>query len=76
MRRVSGVDMADLIWNNREDTWDVPELGGLRGGEADGEAVDDGVVGVEDLGGVRGRGKGLDDGGVPMVVGREKLGLC
>ena len=46
--------MADLVGHDGEDGWDPTEGGGLGGGEADGEAVEGGGVGVEDGGGVRG----------------------
>lgn len=48
------------------------ECGCLRGGEADGEAMNGGVVGVDDIGGVIGTREGADDGGVPVVIGGEK----
>lgn len=70
-----GVDMADLIWENREDARDIPELSRLRGGKADGKTVDGGVVGIEDLGGMRGRMEGFDDGRVPIAMGGVKFGF-
>lgn len=71
---VSGVELTWLVGRDGEYGRVAEELCGLRGSEGGGEAVDGEVVGVEELGGVRGR-EILDDGGVPAPVGGEEGGL-
>ena len=68
----SGVELTSLIGNDRENTRKISQLRSLRSGEAGRESMDGFFVGIEKLGGVRRRWKGIDDGGVPVVVRREK----
>ena len=57
LRGVGGVKVANLVGDDGEDAWEAANLGSLRVGEADGEAGNGVLVGVEDLGwtGVRER---------------------
>lgn len=71
---MSGVELTWLVGRDGEDGGVGEELGGLRGCEGGGEAVDGAVVCVEEFGGVGGR-EGLDDGGVPAPVRGEEGGL-
>lgn len=69
---MGGVKLADAVRNDGEDAAAKTELCGLSVGETGGEAVDGAVVGVEEFGGVGGEGRdGVEDGGVPVVVGGE-----
>lgn len=78
MRRASRVQLTRLIGYDGENARHAAELDSLSGREAGREAIDGAVVGVEDLlggGAVRGGREGLEDGGVPVVVGGEERGL-
>lgn len=77
MRGASRMELTRLIGHDGENARDMAELSGLGWGEADGEAINGSVVGVEDLlgGGVWGGREGLDDRFVPVVVGGEEGGL-
>lgn len=69
------MELTNLVWDNREDPMNLPEFRCLIGSEVGREAIDCSSIGIENLGGVRGRRKGSDDGGVPVMVGEEERGL-
>lgn len=80
-RGAGGMEGAELLRDEREDVGEGREVVGLDVGEVGGEAVEDGVVCVEDLGWLRGGGsggggEGVEGGLVPVVVGGEDGGLC
>ena len=66
------MDLTNLIRNHRKDSRKFPELLCLLSREASGEAIDGKFIGVEELGGVRGRRERMEDGGVPVMVRGEK----
>ena len=66
------MDLTNLIRNHRKDSWKFPELLCLRSGEASREAIDGTFIGVEEIGGARGRRERMDDRGVPVMVRGEK----
>lgn len=69
------MEVADAVRDDGEDPRGAAEGFGLQGREAGGEAGGGGSVSVEDVGRrVRG-GQGVEEGGVPMVVGGEEGGL-
>lgn len=78
MRGASRVELTRLIRYDGENAGHAGELDRLIRRETGREASDGAVVGVEDLlggGAVRGGREGLEDRGVPVVVGGEERGL-
>jgi len=74
LRGAGGMESADLFGDEREDVGVRGELLGFGVGELGREAMEDGVVGVEDGGGGSG-GERLESGFIPVVMGGEDGGL-
>lgn len=68
---MSGVNVADSFGDDGDDSGNMAESGGLCGGDADRKAAHGARVSVENPGRGVVRREGLDDAGIPVVVGGE-----
>jgi hypothetical protein len=48
-RGMSGVEVTNSVWKDRENAWEAADICGLSSGDAGGESGSSAVVGVEDF---------------------------
>lgn len=73
---MGGVEIPDLVRNDRDYPRNTAELISLPGGKTGGETHCGAFIGVEDFRTVvRGRRNRSDDGRVPMVMSGKDMGL-
>lgn len=58
MRSAGGVELANLVWDNREDPRNTAEFRCLGCSEMGGEAIDGAAISIDKLGGVGGGRQG------------------